>query len=73
MKNFLQAIESFFGSAWHTLLDYLHIAIPEATVALMNEALSLADPIVADLQNQSLTGQQKRDRSLCETQSRAKK
>ena len=61
MKNFLAAIGSFFGSAWHLLLNYLHVAIPEATAALMNDLLTAADPIVADLQNQNLTGQQKKD------------
>ncbi len=61
MHNFLNAIENFFKSAWATLAQYLKIAIPEATAALLNDLLLAADPIVSDLQNQSLTGPQKRE------------
>lgn len=63
MKNFLEAIGNFFSSAWHTLLQYLHIAIPEVTAALLNDLLKVADPIVADLQSQNMTGAQKRDQA----------
>ncbi len=73
MKNFLSAIANFFGSAWHTLLDYLHIAIPEATAALLNDLLQAADPIVADLQNQNLTGAQKKEAAFSALQSVAAK
>lgn len=64
MKNFLAAIQGFFSSAWHTLLQYLHIAIPEVTAALLNDLLAVADPIVADLQNQGLSGEEKRKQAV---------
>lgn len=64
MKDFLQSIENFFKSAWSTLVQYLHIAIPEATAKALNDLLQLADPIVADLNNQNLTGAQKREQAV---------
>lgn len=71
MKNFINAIKNFFTSAWGLLLDYLHIAIPEETAILLNEVLSLADPIVQDLNNQNLTGLQKRDQAVVLIQAKA--
>lgn len=64
MGNLLEAIGRFFTSAWKTLGEYLHIAIPEATAALLNDLLPVADPIIADLQSQQLTGVQKRDQAF---------
>ena len=64
MHNFLQAIENFFSSAWKGLLTYLKAAIPEATAALLTDLCLAADPIVSDLENQSLTGQQKKDAAV---------
>lgn len=64
MGEFFKAIERFFTSAWRVLGEYLHIAIPEVTAALLNDLLVVADPIVADLQNQTLTGPQKRDQAF---------
>lgn len=63
MGDFLSAISRFFTSAWRTLGEYLHIAIPEATAVLLNDLLKLADPIVSDLNNNSLSGSQKRDQA----------
>ena len=73
MGNLLTAIENFFKSAWSTLGAYLHIAIPEATAVLLNDLLASADPIVTDLQNQNLTGQQKKDAAFAALQSVAVK
>lgn len=64
MGNFLKAIEQFFASAWSKLAVYLHSAIPEATAVILNDLLAAADPIVADLQNQNLTGEQKKTQAF---------
>ncbi len=71
MHNFLKAIENFFGGAWHLLLQYLRIAIPDATAALLNDLLAIADPIVADLQNQGLSGEEKRKQAALLIQGKA--
>ena len=71
MGNLLAALGRFFSSAWKTLGEYLHIAIPEATAALLNDLLPVADPIIQDLQSQNLTGAQKRDQAVALLQSAA--
>lgn len=60
MKSFLEALKSFFGSVWHNLMDYLHIALPQAWAIVLSDLLPLADPIVMDLQNSTMTGDEKR-------------
>jgi hypothetical protein len=73
MHGFLTAIENFFKSAWGTLVQYLRIAIPDATAAVLNDLLQAADPIVSDLQNQNLTGPQKREAAFTALQGVATK
>ncbi len=61
MGQFLNFLKNFFGGVWHFLLDYIHIALPEEKAIILKDLLTLADPIVSDLNNQSLSGSQKRD------------
>lgn len=70
MGKFLDFIKSFFGSIWHFLVDYLHQAIPEATAIIMKDLLPIADTVVTDLNNQDLSGSQKRDAAFNEITSR---
>ena len=64
MGTLLSAIGKFFSSAWRTLGEYLHIAIPEATAVLLNDLLKIADPIISDINNSSMTNNQKRDHAF---------
>ncbi len=62
--NFINGLKNFLGSVWHFLTDYIHAALPEAKAILLKDLLELADPIVADLNNQDMTGVQKRDQAI---------
>lgn len=62
--NFINAFKAFIGSAWHFLTDYIHAALPEAKAILLKDLLELAEPVVSDLNDQSLTGAQKRDQAI---------
>lgn len=61
MKGFLEFIKSFFGGVWHFLLDYVHVAIPEAKAVLLKDLLPIADKIVKDLNDKDMTPIEKRD------------
>lgn len=71
LGDVLNALGRFFSSAWKTLGEYLHIAIPEATAAVLNDLLQVADPIIQDLQSTSLTGEEKRQQAIALIQGKA--
>lgn len=64
MSEFLTWLGKFFGGVGHIFFSFIAQAIPLEKQIILNDLAPLAAPIVADLENQNLTWQEKRDQAL---------
>lgn len=64
MQEFLDWIKKFFGGVGHVFFSFIAQAIPLEKQIILNDLAPLAAPIVADLENQNLTWQEKRDQAF---------
>lgn len=64
MNEFLNWLKNFFGGVAHIFFTFISEAIPLEKQIILNDLAPLARQIVADLNNQNLTWQEKRDLAL---------
>lgn len=71
MNNFFDWLKNFFGGVAHIFFSFIAQAIPEEKQIILNDLQPLAAEIVADLNDQNLTWQEKRDQALAQLEASA--